>query len=253
MNIKWDATEYSANFSFVPQYGNSVINLIDTENCKTVLDLGCGNGALSKALYDKGFEVIGIDASNEMLDIARKSYPDINFINADAVDFSLNKPVDAVFSNAVFHWIDKERQRDMLKCVNKSLKKGGRFVFELGGHGNNILIHTELKKAFARHGYDYIMPFYFPTIGEYSALLENEGFKVTYAILFDRPTPLQGNNGLKDWIKMFAKAPFYVIKNDNEKELIINEAVQNLQDFLYKDGIWYADYVRLRMKAIKLQ
>lgn len=252
MNIKWDANKYTSDFSFVHQYGNDVMELIAAEKNSAVLDLGCGNGALSKALRDKGFIVKGIDASKELLDIAKKNYRDIEFIQADATDFSLPEPVDVVFSNAVFHWIDKERQKDMLKCVYNALKNNGQFVFEFGGYGNNQLIHGALAKIFKERNYIYKMPFYFPTISEYSTLLENAGFRVIYAVLFDRPTELKGENGLEDWINMFVKAPFSVIENTEEKEMIKDKAVDNLRDILYKDGKWYADYVRLRMKAVKL-
>lgn len=250
MNIEWDANKYSSDFSFVHQYGNSVIDLIDN-NCKTVLDLGCGNGALSKAMFDKGYNVTGIDASKELLDIARENYPDIRFIEADATKFSLEQPVDVVFSNAVFHWINKEYQQDMLKCVYEALKENGQFVFEFGGYGNNQLIHKALEKTFLEHNHIYEMFFYFPTISEYATLLENAGFRVTYAILFDRSTELKGEDGLKDWIKMFVKTPFSVV-NEDEKRKIMNEAVKDLRDVLYKDGKWYADYVRIRMKAIRI-
>ena len=252
MNIKWDANKYTSDFSFVHQYGNGVIDMIAADKNSTVLDLGCGNGALSKTLQDKGFIVKGIDASMELLDIARNNYPDIEFIQADATDFSLPEPVDVVFSNAVFHWIDKERQVDMLKCVHNALKDNGQFVFEFGGYGNNRLIHGTLAKIFGERNYIYKMPFYFPTISEYSTLLENAGFRVIYAVLFDRPTELKGENGLKDWINMFVKSPFSIIENTEEKEMIIDKAVDNLRGELHKDGKWYADYVRIRMKAIKL-
>lgn len=85
----------------------------------------------------------------------------------------------------------------MLKCVHKALKKDGQFIFEFGGHGNNRLIHSALKAAFSEHGCRYEMPFYFPTISEYAALLENMGFRMRYAALFDRPTNLKGADGLK--------------------------------------------------------
>lgn len=251
MNINWDANKYSSDFSFVHQYGNSLIDLIDS-GCKTVLDLGCGNGALSKALSDKGYNVTGIDASKDFLEIARKNYPEIKFIEADATNFSVQQPFDAVFSNAVFHWINKENQKNLLKCVHKALKKNGQFVFEFGGYGNNKLIHEMLKETFLEHKYNYEMPFYFPTISEYSALLESNGFRVTYAVLFDRPTELKGENGLKDWIEMFVKTPFCKVKDEDEKRKIIDEAVENLRNTLYKDGKWYADYVRIRMKAVRL-
>lgn len=252
MNIKWDANKYSSDFSFVHQYGNSLMDLIDGNNCGTVLDLGCGNGALSKVMHDKGYDVTGIDASKELLDIAKKNYPDIQFIEADATNFSLKEPVDIVFSNAVFHWINREYQQDMLKCVYEVLKENGQFVFEFGGYGNNQLIHRALGEIFSKHKYTYEMPFYFPTISEYATLLENAGFRVTYATLFDRPTELKGANGLKDWINMFVKTPFSVINNEDEKRMIIDKTVSNLQEILYKDGKWYADYVRIRMKAIRL-
>lgn len=252
MNIKWDAHKYTSDFSFVHQYGNSVIELIDANKHSTILDLGCGNGALSKVLYDKGYNVRGIDASKELLDIAKKNYSDIDFIEADATNFSLKEPVDVVFSNAVFHWINREQQQDMLRCVYDALKENGQFVFEFGGYQNNQLIHKALSEIFSEYGYIYEIPFYFPTISEYATLLENSGFMVRYAILFDRLTELKGENGLRDWINMFVKNPFTVINNEDEKRTIIDKAVDNLRDILYKDGKWYADYVRIRMKAIKL-
>ena len=155
MNIKWDADKYTSDFSFVHQYGNGVIDMIAADKNSTVLDLGCGNGALSKTLRDKGFIVKGIDASKELLDIAKKNYPDIEFIQADAADFSLPEPVDVVFSNAVFHWIDKEGQEDMLKRVHNALKDNGQFVFEFGGYGNNQIIHGALTKVFGERNHTY--------------------------------------------------------------------------------------------------
>ena len=252
MNINWDADKYTSDFSFVHQYGESVTELIDADNNSMLLDLGCGNGALTKALQDKGYIVKGIDASKEQLDIARQNYPGIGFIQADATNFSLQEPVDVVFSNAVFHWIDKEMQQSMLKCVHNALKENGQFVFEFGGYENNQLIHSALAKVFSEYGYIYKMPFYFPTISEYATLLENTGFRVKYAVLFDRPTELKGENGLKDWINMFVKTPFSVIKNEDVVAAMIDKAVDYLRDVLYKNGKWYADYVRIRMKAIKL-
>lgn len=101
VNIKWDAEKYTDNFSFVHRHGTDVLKLIERKNGK-VLDLGCGNGALTKVLHDKGYDVIGADASDDMLGVARKNNPDLTFVKADATDFVLPEKVDVVFSNAVF-------------------------------------------------------------------------------------------------------------------------------------------------------
>ncbi len=251
MNIKWNADKYNRDFSFVHQYGQGVIDLIDFNGKSTAIDLGCGNGVLTKALKEKGLSVTGIDSSEEQLRIARELYPDISFIAADAVSLSVRNPVDIVFSNAVFHWIDKDKQQTMLSSISRSLKEGGQLVFEMGGHGNNSLIHSALSDVFERHGYIYIMPFYFPSIGEYSAMLEAAGMEVTYAVLFERPTELKGDNGLADWIRMFIRTPFSIIGDKEEENTIILEAADILRKNLFKNGKWYLDYVRLRMKAIK--
>lgn len=250
MNIQWDAAGYTNNFSYVHQYGNQVIELLQLQEGQTVLDLGCGNGALTKQLSDLGFHATGLDASAELLEIARLHYPDLTFTESDATNFSLPQPVDAVFSNAVLHWIDANRQADMAQAVCRALKPGGQFVFEMGGKGNNDLIHHTLSHEFAKRGHAYEHPFFFPGIGQYAALLEANGFAVAYAVLFDRPTPLKGKDGLTDYIKMFIKKPFAAMPED-EKEDIIQSTVRILKPELFRDSIWYSDYVRLRMKAVR--
>ncbi|MBD5548759.1 MAG: class I SAM-dependent methyltransferase [Lachnospiraceae bacterium] len=249
MNIKWNADKYNKDFTFVNQYGNALLDMIEGENL-SVLDLGCGDGNLTKSLYEQGYKVDGMDASNEMLEIAKSKYPEINFILSDAPNFSIDCKYDVVFSNAVFHWIDSNKQLKMLQNVYNSLKTNGQFIFEFGGYGNTALIHNALKIEFEKRGLTYVMPCYFPTIGEYTTLLEKAGFLVRNAILFDRLTELKGENGLYDWIKMFVKTPFKNIDITTENE-IINAVVNSLKLVLFQNGKWYADYVRLRCKAIK--
>lgn len=252
MNQNWDSQKYSDGFSFVYKYGSDVLNLIQSEGVMKAIDLGCGTGILTKALKDKGFDVTGLDASEEMLAQARNNYPDIKFLQADAVNFTLDEPVDLVFSNAVLHWIDKAKQLSMMKCVYNALSHNGQFIFEMGGTGCGRLIHEKLAERFNAHGYSYTMPFYFPSIGEYALLLEQTGFIVRYALLFDRPTALNGINGLYDWIKMFVNIPFEGM-NESDKENILRETVEELRGKLFNHGsnIWFADYVRLRVRAVK--
>ncbi|MGN0071771.1 MAG: class I SAM-dependent methyltransferase [Atopobiaceae bacterium] len=250
MNIEWDAGTYAKDFSYVSRYGSCVLNLVDFDRVTTAIDLGCGNGALTAEIAEHNVKVIGLDSSPSQIEAARASHPDIEFRLADATDFAVPEPVDLVFSNAVFHWIDRTQQPSMLACVAQALKPGGQFVFEFGGSGNNRLIHKALAEAFEEEGLGYHMPFFFPTIGEYAPLVEAAGFKVTHALLFERPTELRGEDGMRDWIDMFVKVPFEGI-DPERAERIKQHAVNSLRPILFKDGRWYADYVRIRMKTLK--
>lgn len=250
MNITWSAGQYAADFSFVPQYGRDVAAWLDAPDGASLLDLGCGTGALTKQLAECGYCVLGMDASAEQLTVARESCPELEFVRGDATDFTLPQPVDAVFSNAVLHWIDAEKQPLALACVYRALKPGGQFVFEMGGAGNNAKIHAAMAEVFAKRGYHYVMPFYFPTVGQYAALLEEAGFSVRRAELFERPTPLKGENGLAEWIGMFLKTPLSALP-EAERKPAAAEAAESLRAELYRGGVWYADYVRLRAKAVK--
>lgn len=113
MNIFWDAEKYKKDFSFVPQYGEAVMDLLDAAPGSRVVDLGCGNGALTEQLAACGYDVTGVDASAEMLELAREGHPELKFLPGNALDFTLDEPVDAVFSNAVLHWIDADKQQAM--------------------------------------------------------------------------------------------------------------------------------------------
>lgn len=251
MNIKWNAQNYKDTFDFVPQYGEDVIHLLTVPKGSYIIDLGCGNGTLTKKLADYGYNVTGIDASEDMITLAEKEYPDLIFLQGDALSFKLKEKADAVFSNAVFHWIDEKNQEIMISNIAAQLRRGGELVCEFGGFGCGEAVHSELEKCFAKRGLLYPRTFYFPTIGEYTPLLEKYGLRVEFATLFDRPTIQKSEHGVIDWINMFVTKPFEgmdaKIKND-----ILQETESILRDQLFSDGKWYIDYVRIRIRARKV-
>ena len=206
MNIQWEAGKYTENFDFVHRYGESVLELVEAEAGGLVVDLGCGNGALTQKLADRGYRVLGVDDSAEMVAEARN--------------------------------------------VAAQLKPGGQFIFEFGGKGCAERVHSSLERQFARRGLAYPRTFYFPTIGEYAPILERAGFRVEYAVLFDRPTEQKTGDGLADWVRMFVKKPFEGLEPALGDELL-RAAVEELRPALFRDGKWFVDYVRIRMKARK--
>ena len=248
----WNSALYEKNHAFVWQYGESIVELLAPKAGEQILDLGCGTGQLTEKIAQSGAFVQGIDSSLSMISTAKVNYPHINFSVADARSFQVGEPLDAVFSNAVLHWI---KQPDaVINCVEKALKPGGRFVAEFGGKGNVGAIVRALLSVLSEIGPlepEALNPWYFPSIGEYAGLLEKQGFDVGYAVLFDRPTPLEGGSaGMVNWIEMFAGG-FLSALSDDVRSQVMNSVEERLRPALYRDGNWIADYRRIRVVAIK--
>jgi len=182
---------------------------------------------------------------------ARSKYPEIEFRLADARELDYKKQFDAVFSNATLHWV--KPPLSALSSIYKSLKDQGRFVAEFGGKDNVQIITSDIKRQAHRLGFPYHeerFPWFFPSIGEYATLMEEVGFKVTFAHLFDRPTPLMGADGLRNWIEMFGKMMFEELDHEDLNQ-IIRHVEESLRDSIFKDDRWIADYKSIRVIGIK--
>ena len=249
---KWDAGLYDDKHSFVWKMAAGVLELLDPKPGERILDLGCGTGHLTSKIAEAGATVVGVDRSEEMIRQAREAYPSLPFKLMDACELDLNGPFDAVFSNATLHWI-KEPER-VITGIAKLLRPGGRFVAEFGGRGNT----QELLKAVGRAWTNLNLPgtaphpWYYPSVAEYTTLLEKSGFEPTYAILFNRPTPLDdGERGLRNWLDMFG-ASFVESLPESTRDQLKVEIEHELRPILYIDGRWVMDYRRLRISAIRL-
>ncbi|RFM27541.1 class I SAM-dependent methyltransferase [Deminuibacter soli] len=255
--IKWNTSLYNDKHSFVSKYGEDLLSWLQPQQGESILDLGCGSGQLANEISQFGALVTGMDSSPEMIEAAKASYPGIRFDHKNATDFSYDQPFDAIFSNAVLHWIGKKDAEKVIRCMYENLKPGGRLVVEFGGKGNVHNITTALHQVMQQEGLEDKMPpdfWYFPSIGEYTTLLEKNGFNVTSALLFDRPTPLSGEEGMENWLNMFGDV-FCSSLTLEQRKLILNNTVERLRPTNYQPntwyGTWYADYKRLRIQAIK--
>ncbi|MFC4401524.1 class I SAM-dependent methyltransferase [Gracilibacillus xinjiangensis] len=244
----WNADLYDQQHAFVSKFGSGVIELLAPKKTEKILDIGCGTGDLANQLAKMGIKVIGIDQSKNMIDQAVMKYPEIDFRVEDVLQMDVGNDFDAVFSNAALHWVKQPELA--LRNIYASLKYGGRFVAEFGGRGNIQLIAEELMKQFHINESSELYPWYFPSIAEYSTLMEKVGLRVIFAQHFDRPTPLEGQDGVRKWIKMFA-SHFFEQTNDDRKEEILANMEASLQKHMYIDGKWVADYKRIRVIGIK--
>ncbi len=249
---RWNATLYDDKHAFVHRMASGVLELLAPENGERILDLGCGTGALTRKIADAGADVVGIDASPAMIDKAKHSFPGIAFEVGDARSMRFDRPFDAIFSNAALHWV-KPPERAVSRMW-EALRPGGRLVLEMGGKGNVEQILTAALRAGTEMGVDLgpvIDVNYFPSIAEYTGLMDSQGFEVTSAILFDRPTPLSdGTQGLRKWIEMFRPGVLTSVLPGRLEPLF--DAVENqLRPRLYCEDTWYADYRRLRITATR--
>jgi SAM-dependent methyltransferase len=232
MSSDWNASLYDGKHDFVWRFADSLVELLAPKSGERILDLGCGTGHLTAKLAESGAEVVGLDPSAPMRSTAQKAYPHLTFVEGDARNFSLGA-FDAVFSNAVLHWV--RPPQDAVRSIAAALKPGGRFVTEFGGKGNVAAIMAACGGN--------VPDWYFPSVAEYASLLEAHGLEVCYALLFDRPTPLDGEGGLRDWLRQFAPA---------FPEAEYDRVEAGARPALFRDGRWTADYRRLRVVAVKV-
>ncbi|TSI04175.1 methyltransferase domain-containing protein [Lysinibacillus sp. BW-2-10] len=248
---QWNAALYDQSHSFVSKFGSNIVELLNASVGEEILDLGCGTGDIANQLYNKGVHILGIDKSENMVSAAKEKYPHIPFKVEDATEIDYDRQFDAVFSNATLHWVKNPSKA--LASIYKGLKSGGRFVAEFGGKGNVAIITNEIVQQMQQTGFEFEeerFPWFYPSIAEYTTLMEKAGFRVIFAQHIDRPTPLEGEDGLKNWITMFGMDLLKGIDEEMKNQIITN--VENaLKPILYKNSGWEADYKRIRVIGIK--
>jgi trans-aconitate methyltransferase len=244
---EWSSSRYSENARFVSDLGKVVLDLLNPRPGERVLDLGCGDGALTEKIAAMGAQVVGVDGSPDMVSAAKRRGIDARL--ADAYNLNFHSEFDAVFSNAALHWMSRDPDA-VIQGVRSGLKPGGRFAAEMGGHGNVAAITVAICATLEVYGVQdpaSLIPWYFPTPDEYRERLERTGFVVEYIALIPRPTPLP--SGIRGWLETFA-IPFAKSVTEPRRSAFLDEVTERLRPVLCDDrGRWTADYTRLRFSA----
>ena len=242
----WNAPSYHKHANFVSDLALPVVDLLAPQKEELILDLGCGDGSLAIQIAKQGAEVIGVDNSRSMVQECK--HKGIESYMIDATQLPYTNKFDAVFSNAVLHWV--EDQSLALKKIHRALKDQGRFIAEFGGYGNINILTTAIKEVFDNNPDfgSFKNPWFFPTPLEYEDLLKSHGFTVHSINLIPRPTKI---DDISNWLTIFANG--IVSHLSPSQQVTFKEEVKNLLKpklFTQEDG-WVADYVRLRLKATK--
>jgi trans-aconitate methyltransferase len=244
---RWNPDRYAKNARFVADLGVPLLDLLDPKPGERILDLGCGDGALTERLVARGASVLGVDASAEQIAAARARGLEARVVDGEALDF--DSEFDGVLSNAALHWM--KRPDAVIDGVWRALKPGGRFVAEMGGAGNVETVRRALCNALAQRGIDALAadPWYFPAPEEYRAKLEARGFAVASIALIPRPTPIPGD--ISAWIETFGESFLFAAPEAARAKIIAEVATAAAPRLKGADGRWTVDYVRLRFAALK--
>ena len=243
----WDAENYNKHADFVSNLAMPVIDLLDPKENEIILDLGCGEGTLAIEIEKLNTKVIAVDLSVSM--IKKTKAKGIEAYVMSATQLTFENEFDAVFSNAVLHWVNDSKTA--INKIHTALKGNGRFIAEFGGYGNIKYLTDAMQEVFNNHPEygQFNNPWYFPKKTEYKKLLENNGFNVKYIELIPRPTKI---DDIRNWLDIFANGIVSHLKQEQQSQFK-EEVREILKPKIYseKDG-WIADYVRLRLKAYKI-
>jgi trans-aconitate 2-methyltransferase len=247
----WNPELYEGKHSFVWKLGEGALELLDAKPGERILDLGCGTGHLTDRIAKAGASVVGLDASADMIGQARQNFPRITFVLADASKLEFDREFDAIFSNAALHWMTDAAA--VASGMARALRVGGRLVAELGGKGNIECIMNAIEQVLPRYragGMPELRTWY-PSVSEYSTLLEQRGFEVRLARVFERPTQLEGEAGMENWLHQFKSYLFEDLAPEQRRRAIA-AVIECLRPDLYTEDGWFADYRRLQIVAVRV-
>jgi trans-aconitate 2-methyltransferase len=255
---EFDGKKYEKASDHQKEWGNKLISELKLEGTENVLDLGCGDGSVTRQiakLVPKG-KVLGIDASKGMIRAAQpKEHANLRFRVLDINDLDFVEKFDVVFSNAVLHWV-KDHEL-LLNNVYGALRINGRLRFNFAGDGNCSSFFKVIREAMAHDQFSkyfncFEWPWYMPTIEEYLSLADNSKMKdiQVWGENADRYFPDQ--DAMIRWIDQPSIVPLLVQVDEKDKESFRNFVVRRMiEETKQDDGRCFETFRRINVSAAK--
>ena len=207
----WDARDYAAHSAAQQEWARELIAKLHLRGDEAVLDVGCGDGRPTAQIAErlpKG-SVLGIDRSASMIALANEQFPaadhpTLSFRQMDATSLELPRAFDVAFSTAALHWMDDHEA--ILRGVQRSLRAGGRLLFQMGGRGNIREALAVVDEVIARprwRGFfsGFAPPYHFYSPEDYEAWLPRAGFRVARAELIPKDMRHVGPAAFVGWLR----------------------------------------------------
>ncbi len=256
MPYEFDGEKYRYASVHQKEWGNRIISELQLKGNERVLDLGCGDGALTALLaarVPRG-SVLGIDASQGMIDAAlNHRSPNITFQLKDINELDYEDRFDLVFSNASLHWI--KNHQALLYRTYVSLKKGGFLRFNFAAAGNCATFFNIVKKVmempeYRRSFQNFEWPWYMPEIKEYQTLMKTLPYHVVKVWGENADRYFPDADSIVKWIDQPSLAPFKAILQPSSRGFFRDLVVQKMLEATKQaDGTYFEIFRRINVSA----
>jgi trans-aconitate 2-methyltransferase len=245
----WDAESYHRVSDTQFGWGVEVLDRLPLRGDERVLDAGCGSGRVTALLVERlpHGRVVGVDASPGMVEKARETLDGrADVFEANLVELELAEPVDAIFSNAVFHWIvDHDR---LFERLHAALRPGGRLVAQCGGKGNvaslgRAIDAVRTRPPFAEPLEKWETPWHFAAPPETGDALARAGFADIRCWL--EPKPVQPEHP-REFLRTVSLGPLLEALPEELRDPFVHAVADEMGEPLT------LDYVRLNIEARRI-
>ena len=265
----WNAAAYDAISDPQFAWGMAVLETVELAGNERVLDAGCGSGRLTEELLRRlpTGEVVALDSSPQMLEQARQrlcpSTPTsgapgtplqsfgarVEFVQASLQDFTLDRTVDGIFSNAVFHWVPDHEA--MFRCLHRALKPAGWLIAQFGGVGNLQRTHLRADEV-AEHApfREYLCGMeygpHYEDVESTRRRMEAAGFSVSKAGLHMVQARFESRERCETFLRtVVLRQPVAKLPAKLQDEFLHEVSRRTL----HEEGSYLLDYVRLTVRA----
>lgn len=255
---EFDGDKYKKASKHQKEWGNNLISQLHLCGEETVLDLGCGDGILSEQiskLVPNG-RVVGIDASNGMLQTAKKLERDnLSFVHMDINDMDYSNEFDIIFSNAALHWVLDHSL--LLNNSFRALKQGGSIHWNFAGDGTCAAFYDVVRQKmklpqFASYFHNFTWPWFMPSKNQYMALIEPVGFSDIKIVEENKDRYFSDADEMIKWIDQPSIVPFIKYLPDGIEEAFRQDVIQSMiERTQQKDGTFFETFRRINVTAKK--